>query len=276
MDTLDVQLFAAARRGETRRVRVCLAAGADANVQTSGGLVPLHAAAHFGHTECAAALVAGGAYVNVSDNAGRTPLLMAATQIDANLVRLLLAAGADPLAAMPVTGWTPLHHAAEAGHTDMTLLLLQAGPSAALARDAVHNIPLTMAIRYAHYGTAHWLLRQGPVPPARDVLAALANAQHLTSTDAWAWPLYATLVTRQPLTPEEWWRVPTCCHGLGAALPAVVRRSAQEAAQLVRHLPAADRQHLRAASLCLWHAQRRAKVDLPSPIVGFILALLFA
>jgi hypothetical protein len=37
--------------------------------------------------------------------------------------------------------------------------------------------------------------------------------------------------------------VPTPCAGLGAALPAVLQRSVEEAALLVRHLPPADQAH---------------------------------
>ena len=80
--------------------------------------------------------------------------------------------------------------------------------------------------------------------------------------------LYVLLVARQPLTPAEWARVPAPCPGLGAALPAVLARSEAEAAALVAHLPAADRERLRTAVLGLARAQRRCRVHLPAELTG--------
>ena len=82
--------------------------------------------------------------------------------------------------------------------------------------------------------------------------------------------LYTPLVACLSLTPAEWQRVPSPCPGLGSALPAVLARSAGEAALLVRHLPGADRERLCAAALCLRRLQQCH--GLPPHVVRYVLA----
>ena len=89
----------------------------------------------------------------------------------------------------------------------------------------------------------------------------------LPAEAAEALTLYATVVAHLPLMPDEWQDVPSSCLGLGTALPAVLHRSAAEAAQLVRHLPSADRERMCTATLCLARAQRVYGVELPADIV---------
>ena len=67
--------------------------------------------------------------------------------------------------------------------------------------------------------------------------------------------------------------MPAPCPGLGRALPAVLQRSDAEAARLAAHLPAADRQRLRAFALALHRRQQRLRVYLPSAIMHRILSL---
>ena len=75
-------------------------------------------------------------------------------------------------------------------------------------------------------------------------------------------------MARQPFTPAEWARVPTPCPGLGAALHAVLACSKAEAVALVRCLPAAERERLRIAALCIKRAERRRRrVSLPCELL---------
>jgi len=128
---------------------------------------------------------------------------------------------------------------------------------------------------------AHCLLAEGPLLPAGQLLDMLArycrdgnSALPLYGGNS-VLPLYPVIAARQPLTAAEWERVPDACPGLGAALPAVLARSAQEAALLVRRLPPADRQRLCTTAMCLGCAQRRPGgiPVLPTPVVWRILAL---
>ena len=54
---------------------------------------------------------------------------------------------------------------------------------------------------------------------------------------------------------------------LGAALPAVLRRSTAETAQLARRLPAADAERLRTTLLCLARVQRQHGLSLPADLL---------
>jgi len=118
---------------------------------------------------------------------------------------------------------------------------------------------------YLNVNVALCLLENGPPP--------LQQSSRLLSLQARegdaALPLYPALVARQPLTPQQWAEVPVPCHGLGTVLPAVLERSVQEAALLVRCLPAADRQRLRTFALCL----ARTQGHLPTPLVWHLLTL---
>lgn len=184
----------------------------------------------------------------------------------------MLSAGASPLA-RDKGHWLPLQACADAGGAGPALhSLLAAAPEAALAHDADGRIPLALALRGRHAETARLLVHAAPLPPAGEVLTALGRAR-TSPLGEFALSLYPTLAARQQLTAAEWKRVPSCCPGIGAALPAVLRRSPAEAALLVRHLPRSTRHRLRAAARCLARAQRQVGVQLPALIVGHAMAL---
>jgi len=137
--------------------------------------------------------------------------------------------------------------------TQSPCLLLAAEPTAALVYIEGYT-PLTAALLEQHAEAARCLLAEGPLPLLQhpeQLLELLADWEGEAAR-----PLYPILAARQSLTPQQWGQVPSSCPGLGAALPAVLERSAQEAAHLVRHLPPADRQRLSTAALCLARAQR--------------------
>eukprot|EP00753_Platysulcus_tardus_P019725 PLAT7473.3.p1 GENE.PLAT7473.3~~PLAT7473.3.p1 ORF type:complete len:232 (+),score=72.83 PLAT7473.3:281-976(+) len=75
-------------------VKALLAAGADLEVENSGG-TPLCWAAYNGWSEPAAALIAAGANVNFVTEHGWTPLTLASKNGHKRVAQLLLAAGAD-------------------------------------------------------------------------------------------------------------------------------------------------------------------------------------
>jgi hypothetical protein len=103
-----------------------------------------------------------------------------------------------------------------------------------------------------------------PVPCLAALLVAGSAALALISDFA---------AVRLPLTSEEWAALPIACPGLGRALPAAIGHSAEQAKQLVQHLPPADAQRLRTAALSLHRAQKELQRPLPVPVVSNILSL---
>lgn len=84
----------------------------------------------------------GGEVLGARDRATAPPLLIAAWDGDAEIVRLLLDAGADPRA-LSADGYGPLHAAAAGGDTGIVQLLLAAGAAQPVSGEAV--APSTIA-----------------------------------------------------------------------------------------------------------------------------------
>ena len=161
---------------------------------------------------------------------------------------------------------TQLHGAVLGDCPAAARLLVEAAPRAALVRDGSRRTPLEAALLFLRFGVARCLLeRPAALPPAADVLRWLTAA----SGPRWRMPpaLFAVLAARQQLGPDEWARMPSPCLGLAAALPAVLARGEAEAALLVALLPAADRQRLRTAALCLRRTERVHGVELPPALL---------
>ncbi|MDP2318874.1 MAG: ankyrin repeat domain-containing protein, partial [Acidobacteriota bacterium] len=89
-------LHLATQGGQAQVAAALIAAGADANLATATGATPLMLAARSGNTETATRLVEVGADINAKENTyGQTALMVAAGLDRADVVRLLLARGAD-------------------------------------------------------------------------------------------------------------------------------------------------------------------------------------
>jgi len=105
-----------------------VARGVDAAAVDDSGITPLHCALQGGRAELepiVAFLIARGTPVNQAKTHGMTALHQAAER-SAEVVRMLLEAGADPHAA-DTDGWSALHHAARYGSAESVRLLLEAG-----------------------------------------------------------------------------------------------------------------------------------------------------
>jgi hypothetical protein len=68
----DVELLAAARKGQTEKVRMLLSKGANVESKDKDGRTPLQWAARNGHAESVAALLEGGAKADTRDRLGWT------------------------------------------------------------------------------------------------------------------------------------------------------------------------------------------------------------
>ena len=269
---LHWQLLDAAGRGDVPALRACLEAGADPGAAEGGmgSLAPLLWATARGRRACVELMLAAGASPNRADALGWGALHHATLDGCEGCIPALLAAGAHATAVSAISRWTPLHCAARCGNAAAAAMLVSAAPEAVACRDGHGKTPLALALAWRRIAAARCLLELAPLQPAGDVLALLS------SSGKPAMPLYASLVARQPLTPEQWAQVPTLCPGLAAALPAVLLRSTAEAGALVRRLPLADRARLRTAALCLGRTQQCLPAPLPIPIVWHVLALAVA
>lgn len=134
----DLDVFEAAALGRADRLAELLRADrAAARGWSADGFTALHFAAFFGQAEAARLLLAHDADANaVARNPMAVqPLHSAAAGRHADVVDVLLRAGADPNA-RPHGGWTPLQAAAAHGDAPTVELLLAAGADLSLANDA--------------------------------------------------------------------------------------------------------------------------------------------
>lgn len=293
MELLE-RLDRAVEKGDAAAAAACLAAGAAVDGVLPGESaspllkacnVPLRADPST-YAECVQLLLAAGADPNFPDwRHGWRPLHLAASTGAPAAVAALLVAGAEAAATDHRRCWSALHYAAARYDScDQARLLIAAAPHTALMRSSIGGgdqqplfgtcgggqTPLQLAL-FLRSDAARPLLAEAPLPPPRAVLPALLHA------GKWALPLYPIWVARQPLAAADWARIPKAVPGLGAALPAVLRRSEAEATQLVRHLVAADGVRLCTAALCLARVERCGQLPpLPTPLVQCILALCVA
>jgi len=132
-----LDIFEAAAVGNAKRISELLASDRSLrNTYSADGWTPLHLAAFFGREQAALALVEKGANLQaLSTNENRnTPLHAAVANHQTNLVRMLLAAGAD-VDAKTGESWTALHIAAFIGDRVIAEILLAHDPDLSAKND---------------------------------------------------------------------------------------------------------------------------------------------
>lgn len=121
---LNMDLIAAAERGNIEEVSRLLAEGADVHAANSRGVTPLIAAAYQNHVEVAKVLIEAGAGVNVQDNTQQSAYLITTSEGYLELLQLTLAAGAD-IHSLDSYNGTGLIRAADRGHVEIIEELLK-------------------------------------------------------------------------------------------------------------------------------------------------------
>ncbi|MBL8134314.1 MAG: ankyrin repeat domain-containing protein [Anaerolineae bacterium] len=116
------------------------------------------------------ALIAQGVNINEYDSSGDAPLVMAAYQGHAEIVKLLLEAGADVTVVDPGMKATALHAASYAGRTDVARLLVAAG------------IDIDKQGPYNGYTALHDAIWQNNIDTAKVLIEGGANL-HLKNHD---------------------------------------------------------------------------------------------
>jgi ankyrin repeat protein len=133
----ELDVFEAATLGDLPRLRALLVGhGALAHAYSTDGFTPLHLAAFFSQPQAAEELFRNGADANaVAKNSMKVAVInSAAASGRADLVKLVLKAGADPNARQQM-GYTALHAAAVHDNVEMAQALLDAGADPALKND---------------------------------------------------------------------------------------------------------------------------------------------
>ncbi len=144
------QLIEASQRGDLALAQFAIERGADADAK-SRGCTALWWACQYGQIEIARLLISRGADINARDERdGFSPLAQAVGESHLDLVRFLIASGADPnQESNHAEGGTPLHTACAYGLAACAELLLSLGADAGL-KDREGRTPQDFARMYGH------------------------------------------------------------------------------------------------------------------------------
>jgi len=135
----------AAMNGDRAAVRALLTSGDDVNAAQGDGMTALHWAAQHGDVDLIKMLVAAGANVKATTRlANYTPLLTASEIGSAGAIEALIAAGADPKGTT-ASGVSPLMFASAAGQADAVKTLVAHGADVNAAEPARGTTALMFA-----------------------------------------------------------------------------------------------------------------------------------
>ncbi len=156
-------LALACENGSVAMVDTLLAAGAHAGAVQTNGLTPLMIAARTGNVDVVRTLLVHDAEVNAATaEATQTALMWSVAERHLDIVRVLIAAGAD-VRASSTRGFTPLLFAARNGDIDTASALLAAGARVNdLGSDGTHPLPLAVVSGQEEF--ARFLLERGADP----------------------------------------------------------------------------------------------------------------
>jgi ankyrin repeat protein len=141
----ETALYKASRYGHAEVVKLLLDTGADAELGY-GEWRPLSVSADNGHTEVVKALLESGrAQIDAATKDGETALYKASLKGHADVIKLLLDAGAD--SQKGYKGWTSLHAAVDEGHVEAAEVLLDYGASLDAKLPSSGETPLDIAQR---------------------------------------------------------------------------------------------------------------------------------
>lgn len=159
----DMDLMEAVHADNPEMVRWLLGHGCDANYLDDFFQLPLHQAAYWGSTECVRVLLETGADVHAQDHVQAQAINHASNP---EIAKLLVQAGAD-INYVDGTGYNALRIAAEQGDVDMVrgLLALGADPDAS----SLNQTALYTAVMWDHVEIVQMLLDAGANPNIRTI-----------------------------------------------------------------------------------------------------------
>ncbi len=156
----DTDFFRAVNVDDVDAVRDLLARGFDPNAVDSKGNSALYLALRYQSLKVARLLIDDPhIHLDQLNPAGENALMIASLQGDLDIVKLMVAKGAE----INKPGWTPLAYAASKGHTDVVRFLLD--HSAYIDAAAPNGTtPLMMAAYFGYGSTVDALLDAGADP----------------------------------------------------------------------------------------------------------------
>lgn len=120
----EAALHIVVKRRDATWLAFLLSRGAKPDIRDREGATPLFLAARLGFPEGVQTLLESRASVNLGNGSGETPLIAAVQNRDLATVRLLLAAGADPLQTDRIAGQSARDYAAQDARAASVLKLL--------------------------------------------------------------------------------------------------------------------------------------------------------
>ncbi|MET0310446.1 MAG: ankyrin repeat domain-containing protein [Burkholderiaceae bacterium] len=174
--------FIAIKQDNPAVIASLLQRGFDPNTRDPKGDTGLYGAIREPSFKAAEALIAWPKTdVELRNGSDESPLMMAALKGHTELVRRLLARGAD----VNKPGWTPLHYAATNGHLPAIRLLLE-NHAFINAQSPNGTTALMMAARYGTPEAVKLLLEEGAEPDLRNEkgMTAIDFAQGASREDA--------------------------------------------------------------------------------------------
>jgi ankyrin repeat protein len=182
-DTSASALHWAAYNNDLAAVKRLLDEGADPNAANRFGVTPMHEAATVGNHEMLEAMLEAGGDANAKFGEGETVLMTAARAGDAASVKAVLAHGGKPDVTESWHGQTALMWAAIENHAEVVQLLIDAGAEvdrASTRHDWVKisysegNVPKTRDL--GGLTALHFAAREGSLESVEKLLAAGADA----------------------------------------------------------------------------------------------------
>jgi len=162
--------FSAIKRDHPGPLRSLIERGFDPNTMSPQGQHGLYLAVQDQSLKAAEVLLeAPTLKPDVRNLDGETPLMMAALKGNLDIVRALIARGAD----VNMPGWTPLHYAATGGQPAIISVLLEAHAYID-AESPNKSTPLMLAAQYGTEESVKLLLEAGADPLLRNQLGLTA------------------------------------------------------------------------------------------------------
>jgi uncharacterized protein len=125
--TGETALHIVTARRDSTWLGYLLGKGANPNLSDKKGLTPLMMATQLGWTDGAALLIKLKAQVDATNRSGETALIRAVQLRNAEMVRLLMKAGANPDKQDTVAGYSARDYAAQDGRASAILAIIESG-----------------------------------------------------------------------------------------------------------------------------------------------------